>query len=100
MVLNNRNFEEKRNFIRMSMNASADLTLADGQSLKVTCIDLSANGMSVKATHAVNEGAKINVKIESPNAQFQSMDATGTVVRAVAMPDGSFELGVELDSID
>lgn len=99
MGLNDRNYEEKRNFIRMSMNASATLKVDGGDSIDVTCIDLSAGGMAINAREAVAEGSTIAVSIESPNEQFKSMNATGTVVRCQALETGEFDLGVEIQSI-
>jgi hypothetical protein len=98
MALNDRTYEEKRNFIRMTMNASANLTLDNGQSIEVTCIDLSASGMSIKANEAVKEGETIHVSIESPNEQFRSMDANGKVLRCREMGNGEYDLGIEINT--
>jgi c-di-GMP-binding flagellar brake protein YcgR len=98
MSLIDRNYEEKRNFIRMTMNASAKLTTG-GSDIPVTCIDLSAGGMSIQANQAVTVGQKVHVKIESPNEQFKSMDADGKVVRCEQLESGDFDLGIEIESI-
>lgn len=100
MALNDRDYEEKRNFIRMTMNASAVLTINETQKIEVTCIDLSATGMAIETEDPVAEGASVNVNIQSPNAQFSSMAANGKVIRCRQLPSGNYELGVELDKID
>jgi hypothetical protein len=99
MSLNDRNYEEKRNFIRMTLNASATLTLTDNSVIDVTCIDLSAGGMSIEANHAVELGASVHVSIQSPNEQFRSMDADGKVLRCLALEDGQYDIGIEIESI-
>jgi c-di-GMP-binding flagellar brake protein YcgR len=98
MSLIDRNYEEKRNFIRMTMNASAKLT-TNNTEIQVTCIDLSAGGMSIKANQAVSVGQHVHVNIESPNEQFKSMDADGKVVRCESLESGDFDLGIEIESI-
>lgn len=99
MGIADRDFEEKRNFIRMTMNASATMTLDDGKAIDVTCIDLSANGMTIKATQSVSQGSKVHIRIDSPNEQFRSMDAEGKVLRSSAIEDGEYDLGIEIITI-
>lgn len=99
MGINDRSYEEKRNFIRMTMNATARLTVNGNQSIQVTCIDLSAGGMSIQSKEAVTPGTSIHVNIESPNAQFQSMDANGKVLRCEEKVTGGFDIGVQIESI-
>ena len=99
MATNDRNYEEKRNYIRMTMNATARLTINDNSSIEVTCIDLSAGGMTIQSKEAIPPGTTIQVDIESPNAQFQSMSAKGTILRCEETTDGEFDLGVEIDTI-
>jgi len=99
MGLNDRNYEEKRNFIRMSMKASAKLTIKDGDVIDVTCIDLSATGMSIKTNQPIKINSKVHVSIESPNDQFRSMDADAKVIRCESLENGDYELGVEIENI-
>lgn len=99
MGLNDRNYEEKRNFIRMSMNASARLSIKGGDEINVTCIDLSATGMSIKASKSLAIGTQIHVSIDSPNDQFRSMDADAKVLRCEPLENGDFDIGVEIEQI-
>ena len=100
MAMNERDFEEKRNFIRMTMNATAKLTVNGDRAVDVTCLDLSASGMSIRTKESLSNGTTVRIKIESPNAQFQSMDAVGTVVRCDSQDMGGFEVGLTLDTIN
>ena len=97
MSLTDRNYEEKRDFIRMTMNATAKMTVNGSQAIEVTCIDLSASGMSIHADTAVAEGTQVHVVIDSPNDQFRSMDAKGRVLRCQPLESGEFDLGIEID---
>ncbi|WP_320821615.1 PilZ domain-containing protein [Reinekea sp.] len=92
-------YEEKRDFIRMTMNSTATLSIPDGTSFKVTCHDLSATGMSLIANHPVEIGSAVHIDIESTNDQFRSMTADGTVLRCEALDSGEYDLGLELKSI-
>lgn len=100
MAQNERGFEEKRNFIRMSLNVSATLSMESGQEIEVTCIDLSAAGMAIETAELVPMNSKVHVSIQSPSTQFNSMSADGQVTRSRDLGNGRFELGVEIDKID
>lgn len=96
-----REYSEKRDFIRMSMNTAVDV-YPDGQTqgLTGTCTDLSATGMSLHLDAAIIEGTEVRVVIASPNAQFDSLNATARVTRCEPGEDGRFRLGLEVLSMD
>jgi len=99
MSQTDRDYEEKRDFIRMTMNSTATLSIQGGTSFAVTCHDLSARGMALIAGQAIEIGSAVHIDIESPNDQFRSMTADGTVIRCEALDSGEFDLGLELKSI-
>ncbi len=99
MGMNDRNYEEKRSFIRMTMNASAKLVVNGNNPIEVTCIDLSAGGMTIQSKEAISPGTDITVNIESPNEQFRSMDGQGKVLRCDQLENGDYDIGVQLDAI-
>lgn len=94
-----RNYEEKRDFIRMTMNATAMVTWPSGEQKSVTVIDLSATGMHLKTNMPLPVGADIVVNIESPNSQFQSMVAECTVLRCLELDERSFDVGLQVNNI-
>lgn len=95
-----RDYSEKRDFIRMTMNAQAQVYLdGEAQPLIGQCGDLSATGMSLSLDRPVAEGTEVRVVIQSPNEQFQSLDARAAVVRCVAGDDGRYFLGLEVKSL-
>jgi len=99
MIQINRDYEEKRNFIRMTMNSNATLSIEGGKSLKASCHELCATGMTLIAPQAVAIGSAVQIDIVSLNEQFQSMTADGTVLRCTALDTGEYDLGLELNSI-
>ncbi|MHA7878393.1 MAG: PilZ domain-containing protein [Saccharospirillum sp.] len=95
-----REYSEKRDFIRMAMNAGVEVhPEGETQALKGTCSDLSATGMSVYLTQALAEGTQVRVVIASPNAQFDSLVATARVIRCEADAKSGFRLGLEIQSM-
>ncbi|MBU2862795.1 PilZ domain-containing protein [Reinekea marina] len=99
MSLIDKDYEEKRDFIRMTMNATATLTEADGTSLAVKVVDLSATGMHLESNKAIAVSSSVVVIVESPNAQFQSMEAQCDVVRCIELSETKFDIGLEVKSI-
>ena len=96
-----REYSEKRDYIRMSMNATVDVyPEGQKQGLTGTCSDLSATGMSLHLDAAISEGTEVRVIIASPNAQFDSLNARARVTRCEAGEDGHFRLGLEVLSMD
>jgi len=95
-----REYSEKRDFIRMTMNAQAQVYLdGDPQPLSGQCSDLSATGMSLSLDRPVPENTELRVVIQSPNEQFQSLDARAIVIRSVAGDDGRYFLGLEIKNL-
>jgi c-di-GMP-binding flagellar brake protein YcgR len=97
MSTSDKEYGEKRDFIRMSLDTEALIHL-DGQTspLRSHCSDLSATGISLTTSKPVALGAEVRVTIESPNAQFRSLDALARVLRCEARDDQSYLLGLEI----
>ncbi|TXR53217.1 PilZ domain-containing protein [Reinekea thalattae] len=95
-----RDFEEKRDFIRMQLNSTAKLHSQGSQPIDVICHDLSATGMSIIATEPLTLGSEVTIDIPSPNAQFEPMSSKGQVVRCDPYDDETrFLVGVEISNI-
>lgn len=95
-----RDYDEKRDFIRMRMNAQAHI-FVDGEAapLNALCQDFSAVGMSLIMDKPLPIGSVIRVVIESPNEQLSSLDAQAEVVRCDA--EGSqYRHGVEIRGLE
>lgn len=92
-----RDYHEKRDFIRMSMNTEALIHLAgEPGPLRGRCGDLSATGMSLLLDRPLPEGESIRVVIQSPNENFQPLDAQARVVRCDTTDEGDYLMGLEI----
>ncbi len=95
-----KDYGEKRDFIRMTLNTEALIHLADQTPpLTAQCTDLSATGISLVAAQPLAKGTEVGVTIESPNEQFRSLDARARVLRCDARDDQTYQLGMEILSL-
>lgn len=94
-----KDYGEKRDFIRMTLNAEALVHLKDQSPLTAQCTDLSATGISLVTAQPLAKGTEVGVTIESPNEQFRSLDAQARVLRCEARDDQSYQLGLEILSL-
>lgn len=96
-----REYSEKRDFIRMAMNTTVEVYPAgQTEGLTGTCSDLSATGMSLHLDAGLDIGTEVRVVIASPNAQFESLNASARVIRCEAEEDGRYRLGLEVLSMN
>ena len=100
MKYQDKNAEEKRIFIRMSIDSEAFVTLP-GDTKKHSCIcrDLSAAGMSLDIGVAVNEGTEIMVLVPSQTAGFDDLEAMTEVMRSQSLDDNRYLLGVKITAM-
>ncbi len=93
-----RGYEEKRDFIRMTVDAKVTVEF-NGQTLPGTCRDLSANGMQValetQAAASVND--HLIVHMASSHASLADLKAEAEVIRVGADPEsGNQILGLSI----
>ena len=93
-----RNYSEKRDFIRMNINAPITLSQG-GQSIQGVCLDLSGTGMQVLVAGSFNLGEKIRVQIPSEHAELDGLDTLTEVVRVDNHEDGRQNLGLTILSM-
>lgn len=93
-----RNYSEKRDFIRMNLNAPITLSQG-GQSIQGVCHDLSSTGMQVLVAGSFQQGEKIRVQIPSEHAELTGLDALTEVVRIDNLEDGRQSLGLTILSM-
>lgn len=100
MSFHDQQYSEKRDFMRMQVEASASLTNSDtGETLTVQCHDLSSQGMQATAVQAVPVGTAITISIPSPNAHLPGLKAKGNVLRCAQDGAGRYILGIRFDSL-
>ncbi|KJZ52010.1 PilZ domain-containing protein [Pseudomonas marginalis] len=74
-----RDYAEKRDFIRMRVDADVALIHA-GQEIAGVCVDLSSSGMQVQAPRQFNVGDELTVRIDSEHAALAGLEADTKVV--------------------
>lgn len=99
----NREFQEKRNFIRMKIDTPADVELLDGDTkAQGICRDLSGGGMLVELDSALPVGAEVRVRISSGHGHAPMLEALTEVTRVVAQPGSESSpclLGLEIKDV-
>jgi len=100
--LNIRNYNEKRDFIRMKVETEVTLTLnGTGEQVKAYCRDLSGTGMLIESTQEIKEGTVCTTRLPSNNEAFPALDAKVKVLRCITSEEDEdrFSLGMEIMEI-
>jgi len=95
MTQTDRDFAEKRDFIRMTVNAKVFL-LVKGQRILGVCRDLSSTGLQIEARSALQVGAIIDIHLPSEHAALRDLDAQAEVVRVDELGAGLQTLGLSI----
>lgn len=90
-----RDYSEKRDFIRMTVDAKVTLKIA-GQTIPAVCRDLSSTGMQLEAQAALKTGDTLSVHLPSEHATLRDLDADVEVVRVQDLGDGRQVLGLSI----
>jgi len=94
------NFAEKRDFIRMFMNAPVEYKLKESDSWETgTGIDLSGSGLSFSTNKPLAEGAEIQVKLNPITPVTPSLEAITIVTRSDESEDGLFIISNKIKEI-
>lgn len=99
----NRDYQEKRNFIRMKIETPAQIELTDGdKTFQGICRDLSGGGMLVELDSALPVGSEVKVQIASAHGHAPMLEALTEVARVVAQPGAESTpclLGLEIKRV-
>ena len=98
MTQRERNYSEKRDFIRMNLDTPINIFLA-GLSFPGICVDLSSTGLQVEADTALHVGDRVRVSIPSQHNQLKGLDAETEVVRVESLDGGRQSLGLVILSM-
>lgn len=90
-----RDYSEKRDFIRMRVDADVMLIHA-GDQISGVCIDLSSSGMQVEAPRQFKVGDRLTVRIDSDHAALSGLEAETEVVWIKPQDDGGQKLGLTI----
>ncbi|PCK08374.1 MAG: pilus assembly protein PilZ [Alteromonadaceae bacterium] len=82
-----REYNEKRNYIRMKVDAPVNVKVhTDGNVLQGVCRDLSGGGLQVELDKALPSGTKVEVVIASAHGHNPMLKAIATVTRVISQP--------------
>ncbi|ROM91022.1 PilZ domain-containing protein [Pseudomonas brassicacearum] len=99
MSQSDRDYSEKRDYIRMRVDADVTLIHA-GDLIPAVCIDLSSSGMQVRAARSFQVGDKLNVRIDSEHAALKGLEAETEVVWVTQQDAGGQKLGLTILKIN
>ncbi|MGF6667372.1 MULTISPECIES: PilZ domain-containing protein [Pseudomonas] len=95
MSQTSRDYSEKRDFIRMRVDADVVL-IHEGDQISAVCIDLSSSGMQVEAPRQFAVGDRLRVRIDSDHAALSGLEAETEVVWVKAQEGDSQKLGLSI----
>ncbi|RON08452.1 PilZ domain-containing protein [Pseudomonas brassicacearum] len=95
MSQTDRDYSEKRDYIRMRVDADVTLIHA-GDLIPAVCIDLSSSGMQVRANRSFQVGDTLNVRIDSEHAALKGLEAETEVVWVTQQDAGGQKLGLTI----
>lgn len=97
-------YDDKRNFYRMMVNSPCQVSLVEQPSalnMNAVCRDISATGMSIELeAKDLENGALLEITIESNNEQIPSLVAKAKVVRCDSLADNNCLVGVEISEMN
>ncbi|MDD2056229.1 PilZ domain-containing protein [Pseudomonas sp. GD03860] len=95
MTSTHTDYSEKRDFIRMKVDAGVSLIHA-GQVVAATCLDLSSSGMQIQSPRQFKVGDKLEVHIDSEHPALKGLQASTEVVWIADQPQGQQKLGLRI----
>lgn len=99
MNLASRNYQEKRNFIRMKVNIPVAVTLDQQTNLQGTCHDLSGGGMLISLAEPLPLQQELEVRVSSNYGHNPMLRALTRVCRMSEAKDARFMAGLEIVSL-
>ena len=90
-----RDYSEKRDYIRMRVDADVSL-IHEEEEVPAVCIDLSSSGMQLQARRSFGVGDRLLVRIESEHAALKGLEADTEVVWVKELEDGNQKLGLTI----
>lgn len=95
-----RDYAEKRDFIRMQVNARIELSvLATGEIMDATCVDLSGMGMRLKLKQPLSIDTEVQTSLPSNSAELPTFKTAAQVVRCDPSDNG-YLVGLEIVKIE
>ncbi len=100
MSLDKNDYEEKRNFIRMFVDAKVTITdPKTGQVFEGDSKNLSGDGVMFITEHKFDINQKLSVDIRSEQSKLAPLSASFEVMRVKQLDDGTYEIGGNIESV-
>ncbi len=93
----NRNYNEKRDFLRMQVDAPVSLyILGRDDAITGVCKDLSGGGLLVELREEIDLGTTLSVVISSTHGHSPILEAQARITRLKETADQRFIAGLEI----
>ena len=100
MSLDEQEYDEKRDFIRMFINAPVDFAISGSNDWNTgTGKDLSGGGLSFSSDKPMSEGEKVDIKLHPLTPVTPPLEASVTVIRTDELEDNSYIVSTRIDKI-
>jgi len=94
-----RNYQEKRDFIRMQVSAPAVLTLDGGADIELTCLDLSSSGVQLQHYEPLPLNISGTLVISSGGGYTTPLEARITIRRIQQYGNDEYRIGAVIDNL-
>jgi hypothetical protein len=98
MAISDKNYSEKRNFIRMRVNTEIALDAPEGQVIGL-CKDISGSGMLIELDREIPIGTVLMAHINQKSENQVPFRATGEVTRILHGENGKLLIGLIVKEI-
>ena len=99
MSLDDQDYAEKRDFIRMFINAPVDYKISgEADWVTGTGINLSGGGLSFKTDQQLSKNDKVEIKLHPVTEVTPPLEAKVTVIR-IDEEDGDYLISAKIDRI-
>ena len=96
-----REYEEKRDFIRMFVDARVEITdPATGERFSGDSKNLSAGGVAFTCGHNFEIGQKLTVKVSSVQSKLPPLQADLIVIRSDKNEDNTYEIAGSIENVN
>jgi hypothetical protein len=100
MSIEEQDFAEKRDYIRMFINAPVDYSISGADDWKEGLgKDLSGGGFSFTTSHPLSAGDKVDIKLHPVTPVTPPLEAHVTVIRADDNGQGQFIVSTKIEKI-
>jgi hypothetical protein len=98
MAITDKNYSEKRNFIRMRVNTEIALDTSDGQVIGL-CKDISGSGLLIELDREIAIGTVLTAHINQNSERHSPFRATCEAARILHGENGKFLIGLIVKDI-